>query len=110
MKFTLYIHLGNESMQDLNALGSALADVSRAMMDAHARGLGPTVFDEGRVRDLNGNTVGQWFMQDLDRSDAGADGEETCDGICPNCDGECAPGQPCARCFPTRANAPSLRE
>lgn len=60
MKFTLEIELGNDAMNDYNAVGSALAGVSRELMKAHAQGLGCTTVDSGRIRDLNGNTAGKW--------------------------------------------------
>lgn len=61
MKFSLYIHLGNETMQ-------TLADVSRAVVESIGKRSGINdVLEEdeqGRIVDANGNTVGQWFTQE----------------------------------------------
>ena len=55
--FTLTIRLGNEAMQtpgDVAGLLERLAGTLHNLSDWQAEG------DTGRLRDLNGNTVGEW--------------------------------------------------
>ena len=57
MKFTLTITLGNDAMQ----LPEDVADALRRVADKL-----PTSFaaaDEGIIRDLNGNNVGDWIVE-----------------------------------------------
>ena len=59
-KFTIKIELGNDAMRTGFDIAGALKDVARAVghfEDLTERG---TVAKEGRIRDLNGNTVGEW--------------------------------------------------
>ena len=72
-KFTLSIELGNVAM----ASAEMVADALRAVADR------VTAQDAGIIRDINGNTVGEWAFEedadddyeDTERDDAGADGE-----------------------------------
>ncbi len=72
-KFTLSIELGNVAM----ATTEMVADALRATADR------VTAQDAGIIRDINGNTVGEWAFEedadddyeDTERDDAGADGE-----------------------------------
>ncbi len=71
-KFTLSIELGNVAM----ATTEMVADALRAVADR------VTAQDAGIIRDINGNTVGEWEFEedsdddeDTERDDAGADGE-----------------------------------
>jgi len=50
-EFTLQITLGNDAMQDLSDIADALRRVAGALEDG--RSAGP-------IRDINGNTVGEW--------------------------------------------------
>lgn len=52
-KFTLSIDLGNEAMQTGEDVATALKAVASKL--AHGE-------DSGRVRDENGNTVGEWDL------------------------------------------------
>lgn len=55
MKFTLEINLG-DAMQTCTDIADALKATARKLV-----GCGPTLDgDGGEIRDLNGNTVGQW--------------------------------------------------
>jgi hypothetical protein len=51
MTFTLTIKLGNEAMKSASDVSKALEEVSRRM---------GTNIEEGKIRDINGNTVGSW--------------------------------------------------
>ena len=71
--FTLSIELGNVAM----ASAEMVSDALRAVADR------VTAQDAGIIRDINGNTVGEWAFEedadddyeDTERDDAGADGE-----------------------------------
>ena len=69
--FTLSIELGNVAM----ASAEMVADALRAVADR------VTEKDFGNIRDINGNTVGEWAFEedddneDTERDDAGADAE-----------------------------------
>jgi hypothetical protein len=52
--FTLKIRLGNDAMQDPADVAEALERVARELRDS---GFRPT-----RIKDLNGNTVGEWKL------------------------------------------------
>ena len=76
-KFTLSIELGNVAM----ATTEMVADALRATAD-RVDGAGHGAQDAGIIRDINGNTVGEWAFEedadddyeDTERDDAGADG------------------------------------
>jgi hypothetical protein len=58
MKFFLTIDLGNEAMQCAGDLGTALIDLGEGL---HGLAGAPCeTLEGGRVRDINGNTVGRW--------------------------------------------------
>ena len=70
--FTLSIELGNVAM----ASAEMVSDALRAVADR------VTAQDAGIIRDINGNTVGEWAFEedadddeDYEPSDAGADAE-----------------------------------
>lgn len=59
-KFTLTINLGNEAMQTPQDIAEALREVVRRL-DLHSlQGTEPIT---GKIRDLNGNTVGEWKIE-----------------------------------------------
>jgi hypothetical protein len=61
MKFTLEIELENDAMRTSTHLAKALRDVGervRAAMPGVIRAA-----DNGRIRDINGNTVGSWQVK-----------------------------------------------
>lgn len=66
MKFTLEIKLGNEAMQTVEDVQTALAAlVAGQSMTRHVAG--NRTFEDGdggKIRDLNGNTVGKWEVTD----------------------------------------------
>jgi hypothetical protein len=49
--FTLWIRMGNDAMQDGGDVAGGLEDVGHALRSGST---------SGRVRDTNGNTVGEW--------------------------------------------------
>jgi hypothetical protein len=62
MKFTLEIELGNEAMRTGADVGRALDNtVVPWLIDI---GNLPLTREHGRVRDINGNTVGKWEVTD----------------------------------------------
>jgi DUF917 family protein len=68
--FTLKIELGNFAMRHRRHVAKALEDVARRLRE-HAT-------DEGRIRDVNGNTVGDFAMAgDSDPADYETDTEVT---------------------------------
>ena len=52
-EFSLTIDVGNAAMSDTDALADALEDVSKRVMRGDT---------EGRIKDLNGNTVGSFRL------------------------------------------------
>jgi hypothetical protein len=56
-KFTLSIELGNDAMRKRRDIARALRNVAARLTEGAA--------DDGKIRDENGNTVGEWH---LDRS------------------------------------------
>lgn len=58
MKFIVEIELGNDQMKTPVHLSGALLALSRRIQDI------PSVRreDDGRIKDLNGNTVGSWKL------------------------------------------------
>lgn len=60
-KFTLTIELGNEAMQTGADIATALREVADKMDSAY--GHHAIEADNGRIRDLNGNTVGKWWVK-----------------------------------------------
>lgn len=62
MTFTLTIELGNDAMQSANDIQHALLNAASGVSNAYAaEGIyEPIIPGDGRVRDLNGNTVGRW--------------------------------------------------
>lgn len=50
-EFTLQIRMGNDAMQTARDASDALIEVSEDILNGRT---------EGRIRDLNGNTVGEW--------------------------------------------------
>jgi hypothetical protein len=52
-KFTLSIELGNEAMQTGEDVARALREVAKKLDGGD---------DSGRIRDENGNTVGEWDL------------------------------------------------
>jgi hypothetical protein len=62
MRIVIAIDLGNEAMQTMQDVADALAKCLTASTDMNE----PLLMNEsGRVRDLNGNTVGAWEVVDL---------------------------------------------
>lgn len=62
MKFTLTIDLGNDAMQTSDDIGKALADISKTMRGDHTKVL--HIEGQGaKIRDVNGNTVGEWRVK-----------------------------------------------
>jgi hypothetical protein len=65
MTFTLKIELGNDAMQTYDDIAAALRKVAARLNSG-----GNTVIDEdadlaitgGRIKDVNGNTVGEWSL------------------------------------------------
>jgi hypothetical protein len=53
MKFTLEIEMGNDAMQDWTHVADALKQAARELYAG-----------KGRIRDLNGNTVGHWRFEE----------------------------------------------
>ena len=60
MKFTLEIELGNEAMQTDEHIGRALSLLGRAFTEAQD---GTDIRDAGKIKDINGNTVGKWEVK-----------------------------------------------
>jgi hypothetical protein len=58
--FTLEIELGNSSMRTHGDIASALRELA-ARFDRFEAAV-PLDGDEGKVRDLNGNSVGAWVV------------------------------------------------
>ncbi len=60
MTFTLTIETGNDAMQTFPDIAGALLKLATLL-----RGYGEisqTCWDGGKIRDLNGNSVGRWEM------------------------------------------------
>lgn len=57
MKFVLEIELGNDAMRSCYHVAKALHDITKRLKD--------TGDMEGKIRDINGNTVGSFYC-DLD--------------------------------------------
>jgi hypothetical protein len=55
MKFTLKINLGNAAMMDPADVAAALEETAAKLRDEG--------FEDGKVRDLNGNTVGEYGVR-----------------------------------------------
>jgi hypothetical protein len=55
-EFTLTITLGNDAMQTGGDVAEALREVAGRIDDRR----GGLFEDSGRIRDANGNTVGEW--------------------------------------------------
>jgi len=60
MKFSLEIELGNDAMSTPDDVAYLLGVVAEQLDAVDAFGPG----DEGRTRDVNGNTVGRWEVVD----------------------------------------------
>lgn len=61
LTFTLTITLGNEAMEDLSDVSTALQSVMRATQTEYDSS--PEIEGaHGSIRDLNGNTVGEWCV------------------------------------------------
>lgn len=58
MQFTLTIELGNDAMQDGRDVMKALAQVAAKIAHNTMK-----LVDSGKIRDINGNTVGQWEVK-----------------------------------------------
>jgi hypothetical protein len=56
--FKLTIELGNEAMQTPEDVAEALQAVAREL--ERLSGSWPRAGAEGKIRDVNGNTVGKW--------------------------------------------------
>jgi hypothetical protein len=64
MKFTLTIILGNDAMQSPDDVAYALGRLQAMFVDTTDSFEELSVGDRsGRIRDLNGNTVGQWEVR-----------------------------------------------
>lgn len=61
MKFTLTIELGNDKMRTRNHISDALKTVASQI---DARPYKKMEGDEARIRDDNGNTVGEWKFEE----------------------------------------------
>lgn len=59
MTFTIKIELGNEAMQDPSDVAEALERVADDLRDF---GFAHILVVDRKIRDLNGNTVGEWGM------------------------------------------------
>lgn len=59
MKFKLEIELENDAMQDQHDVAKALKDVAERLNKLVSTRFGPYGL-EGKIKDLNGNTVGKW--------------------------------------------------
>jgi hypothetical protein len=57
MKFKLEIVMGNDAVLTTRDLVALLRIVTQSVSEGGKR---PSAFDEGKVRDENGNTVGKW--------------------------------------------------
>lgn len=67
MKFTLEIELGNDAMRKPKHVASALKGIADTLSDRIGMGQSIGAFGsntEGRIRDINGNTVGKWEVID----------------------------------------------
>lgn len=61
MKFKLEIELGNEAMLTSHDIAEALRDVMRKLRKDSEDSLEEAF--KGRIKDLNGNTVGGWQIE-----------------------------------------------
>jgi len=59
MKFTLDVAFGNEAMQNGSDLAGLLRELANKVDEQDQEAL-----TGGVIRDLNGNTVGRWDIQD----------------------------------------------
>lgn len=62
MKFKLEIELGNDAMKDSNDVGEALLSV-RTRLSGYPNAF-DYGFDEGEIKDANGNAIGKWEVVD----------------------------------------------
>lgn len=56
-RFQLTIELGNDAMRSMRDVAAALQRVADALKH---EGIDDVDWPSGRIRDVNGNTVGQW--------------------------------------------------
>jgi hypothetical protein len=55
-KFSLSIALGNAAMQDHDDIARVMDELSKTIHNGFPR-------DSGKIRDDNGNTVGEWTIE-----------------------------------------------
>lgn len=68
MKFVLEIELGNAAMERWEDIGAAVKETGERILRVYSGD--PDRRDSGKIRDLNGNTVGKFEMIELtDNSD-----------------------------------------
>lgn len=60
MKFILEIEIGNDAMQTYVNIAEALANVAQKLKYDF---MAPVRSDWYTIRDINGNTVGKWFIE-----------------------------------------------
>jgi hypothetical protein len=60
VKLTIVVELGNAAMQTGQDVSEAVRIVANQLEQRYGRE--PCRQDEGRIRDLNGNTVGKWEL------------------------------------------------
>lgn len=63
MKFTLEIELGNAAMSDYLDIATAVGSVFNRLHALHAQGEDTQRYASGPIRDVNGNSVGQWAIE-----------------------------------------------
>ncbi len=64
MTFTLTITLGNDAMQTPGDVSLALSELAEKFRNNGEPFEGSDLYDRnGRIRDLNGNTVGTWRVR-----------------------------------------------
>jgi len=61
MKYTLTIELGNSDMRTSRHVKKALSEAGERLMAAIPQVINRE--DSGRIRDVNGNTVGEWKVE-----------------------------------------------
>lgn len=64
MEFVLRIELGNAAMRTRHQVAKALTDLAKRLVDERMTPQDEDLTDDGRVLDLNGNTVGEWAFRE----------------------------------------------
>lgn len=60
MKFTIEIDLGNDAMHTLGDIARALSRIAATLAEEPEAEADPG--QRGRIRDVNGNRVGEWLV------------------------------------------------